>query len=278
LWKEKVKGLPGADSLIVVPASTRPAIKYYLFFQKFLTSSNKIIAMETATIAQLQVEIARLKQLLEVLIVENAEIKADIAYLKSYNGIPEGDIAHAKSYVGNSEGGIAHLKTYIGNPEGDIAYLKSYVGNSEEDIANVKSYVGNSERDIANVKSYVGNPEGGIAHPKSYMGNSEPLAALPEMITEQSGIKQKLIQYLISLKVAKSNRQAIAVSAALIIHIYNKMPCDYQSLRKITALSQFGLAKRIRAMKKDGFIFSSGYQSFSLTNSTLQLLQQVAAK
>ena len=234
--------------------------------------------METATIAQLQVEIARLKQLLEVLIVENAEIKADIAYLKSYNGIPEGDIAHAKSYVGNSEGGIAHLKTYIGNPEGDIAYLKSYVGNSEEDIANVKSYVGNSERDIANVKSYVGNPEGGIAHPKSYMGNSEPLAALPEMITEQSGIKQKLIQYLISLKVAKSNRQAIAVSAALIIHIYNKMPCDYQSLRKITALSQFGLAKRIRAMKKDGFIFSSGYQSFSLTNSTLQLLQQVAAK
>jgi hypothetical protein len=52
------------------------------------------------------------------------------------------------------------------------------------------------------------------------------------------------------------------------------MPCDYKSLRKITAPSQFGLAKRIRALKKDGLIMSSGYQSFSLTNSTLQLLQR----
>ena len=135
-----------------------------MFFQKFLTSSNKIIAMETATIAQLQTEVARLNQLLEVLILENAEIKADIAYLKSY----------------------------VGNTKRDIAHAKSYMGNSEQEIANVKSYVGNSERDIANVKSYVGNPEGGIAHSKSYVGNTEPLAALPEMITEQSGIKQKL--------------------------------------------------------------------------------------
>jgi hypothetical protein len=202
--------------------------------------------METATIAQLQAEIARLKQLLEVLIVENAEIKANIAYLKSCIGIPEVEIANPKSYVGNPEQKIANSKTYIGNSELENAHLKSYNGNTEQEIA----------------------------HPKSYVGNTEPLATLPEIITEQSGIKNRLQQLLTSKKVAGSNRQAIAVSAALIVHIYNKKPCDYKTLKKITALSQFGLAKRIRALKKDGLIMSSGYQSFGLTNSTLQLLQR----
>jgi hypothetical protein len=230
--------------------------------------------METATIAQLQVEIARLKQLLEVLIIENAAIKADIAYLKSCIGNNEREIAHTKTYNAIPEEEIAHAKSYMGNSERNIADTKSYIGNREGSIAYPKSYVGNSEGEIAHPKSYNGIPEGEIAYAKSYVGNTELLAALPEIITEQSGIKQKLQYYLSSQKVAGSNRQAIAVSAALIIHIYNKMPCDYQSLRKITALSQFGLAKRIRAMKKDGFIFSSGYQSFSLTNSTLQLLQR----
>ena len=217
--------------------------------------------METATIAQLQAEIARLKQLLEVLIVENAEIKANIAYLKSCIGIPEVEIANPKSYVGNPEQKIANSKTYIGNSELENAHLKSYNGNTEQEIAHAKSYIGNPEQEIAN--------------PKSYIGNTELLAALPEMITEQSGIKNRLQQLLTSQKVAGSNRQAIAVSAALIIHIYNKKPCDYKTLKRITVLSQFGLAKRIRAMKKAGFIVSSGFQSFSLTNYTLQLLQKV---
>jgi len=63
------------------------------------------------------------------------------------------------------------------------------------------------------------------------------LAALPEIITEQSGIKNKLQQYFISQKVAGSNWLAIAVSAVLIIHIYNKKPCSYNELKKITGLS-----------------------------------------
>jgi len=38
--------------------------------------------METATIVQLQADIAHLTHLLEVVVLENAETKGDIAYLK----------------------------------------------------------------------------------------------------------------------------------------------------------------------------------------------------
>ncbi len=231
--------------------------------------------MEAENIAHLQAELARLNQLLKNLIVETAEMKADIAHLKSYIGNPERDIAHVKSYIGNPKENIAHAKSYIGNSEANIAHTKSYIGNSEESIAHLKSYVGNPEANIAHPKSYIGNSEVNIAHPKSYVGNIESHTPLPEIITEQSGIRQKLVNYLISQKVARSNRQAIKASAQLIIHIYNKKPCSYPELKKVTGLSQFGVAKRISALKKSGFIKSNGFQNFALTAHTQQILQQI---
>ncbi len=205
--------------------------------------------MENALIARLQADIAYLNQILKVLIVENAEIKAEIAHLKSWVGIPEAEIAHPKSYIGNTEAENAHPKSYMGNTEAEIAHPKSYMGNTEAENA----------------------------YPKSYMGNTEAETTLPEIITEASGIKIKLMQCLISQKAAGGNRQAINATAQLIIHIYNKKPCSYAALQKITSLSQFGIAKRIRAMKKEGFIINNGYQNFALTAKALQLLRQAVA-
>lgn len=203
--------------------------------------------MENTLIAHLQADIARLNRLLEAVIIQNAEMKADIAYLKNVNGSAMESIANTKTYIGN---------------ETDL-------------FANTNNSIGNEIDFVAHVKIDNGNETNSIAYVKTNMGNKTHFIALPETISDQSGIKNKLQQLLISQKVAGSNRLAIAASVEIIIHIYNKKPCNYKELRRTTGYSQFGLAKRIRAMKKAGFIVSSGFQSFSPTNYTLQLLQKV---
>jgi hypothetical protein len=217
--------------------------------------------MENTLIAQLQADIARLNRLLEAVIIQNAEMKADIAYLKNAN-----------SSVIES---IANVKTYEGKETDLIANTNNSIGNEIDFVAHVKIDNGNETNSIAHVKTNIGKETDSIAYVKTNMGNKTHFIALPETISDQSGIKNKLIQLLTSQKVAGSNHLAIAASVEVIVHIYNKKPCDYKSLKRITVLSQFGLAKRIRAMKKAGFIVSSGFQSFSLTNYTLQLLQKV---
>jgi hypothetical protein len=217
--------------------------------------------MENTLIAHLQADIARLNRLLEAVIIQNAETKADIAYLKNV--------------YSSAIDSIANTKTSEGKETDFVANIKSSVGNETNSFANIKIHHGNETNSIANAKTNLGKETDSFANTKIQEGNTTHFIALPETISDQSDIKNKLQQLLISQKVAGSNRLAIAASVEVIIHIYNKKPCDYKSLKRITVLSQFGLAKRIRAMKKAGFIVSSGFQSFSLTNYTLQLLQKV---
>ena len=217
--------------------------------------------MENTLIAHLQADIARLSRLLEAVIIQNAEMKADIAYLKKVNG--------------SEMNSIADVKTYVGNETDLFANTNNSIGNETDFVAHVKIDNGNETNSIAHVKTNIGKETDSIAYVKTNMGNKTHFIALPETISDQSGIKNKLQQLLISQKVAGSNRLAIAASVEIIIHIYNKKPCNYKELRRTTGYSQFGLAKRLGALKKAGFIVSSGFQSFSLTNYSLQLLQKV---
>ena len=188
------------------------------------------------------------------------------------------------AHIARLQADIAHpnhvLKVLIvenAEIKADIAYLKSWVGILQADIAHPKVDMGNTEAGNAHPKSCMGNTEAENAHPKSCIGNTEAGNALPEIISDTSDVKGKLMQNLISLKVAGGNRKAINATAQLIIHIYNKKPCSYAALQKATSLSQFGIAKRIRAIKKDGLIINNGYQNFALTAKTLQLLRQAVA-
>jgi DNA-binding IclR family transcriptional regulator len=71
---------------------------------------------------------------------------------------------------------------------------------------------------------------------------------------------------------------AVTNASKLLLHFHNKGAGDYKELRKLTGLSNFGLAKYIRSLKKRGLIERDGWQKFKLTGHAVGLLEKAGCE
>ncbi len=72
----------------------------------------------------------------------------------------------------------------------------------------------------------------------------------------------------------KVRSDAIDNATRIVIHFYSKGEGDSATLRKLTKLSKYGLAKYIRSLKKRGLIQRTRWQQFSPTVYAVSLMQK----
>ena len=230
--------------------------------------------MSDFEIATLRAEIARLNKLITVLIEQNDALKHEIAVANSTNGNPDVGIANANITNGNPEIGGAHAKVTNGNPEHALAFTKVTNGNPESAIALANITKGNPDVGGAFAKITNGNTEHSIAVAKVTNGNTNVLGPLPATLSMDMFNITRLRAVLKKEGFNKVRHKAVANASKLLLLFYNKQRGDYNELRKLTGLSNFGLAKYIRSLKKRGLIQRDGWQKFKLTASALNLIQQ----
>ena len=206
--------------------------------------------MNTTEIALLQKEMSFLRQLVATKDTEIAYLKECIAYLKKGN---------------TSE-------------EDFLSNLNFEVGKTEHGLSNPKSEVGKTEHSLSNLKKEVGKTEDFGRTSTIEVGKTELPAHIP--ITEQEmpyflGVFTGLLKDNGFLRASYS---ATANAARLLLHLHHSTAGDYPTLRKVTRLSQGGLAKFLASAKKRGLIVRLSYRQFALTDSGRALLWQAYQK
>jgi len=66
--------------------------------------------------------------------------------------------------------------------------------------------------------------------------------------------------------------------AKIILHTYNGGSCTHKELKKLTGLSEGGIAKTIMSMKKRGLITRQKFQLFTPTEYCKQLMMEAGLK
>jgi len=234
--------------------------------------------MNTTEIALLQKEMSFLRQLVAAKDTEIAYLKECIAYLKKGNASEEEFLSNLNFEVGKTEHSLSNPKSEVGKTEHSLSNPKNEVGKTEHSLSNLKSEVGKTEHSLSNLKKEVGKTEDFGRTSTIEVGKTELPAHIP--ITEQEmpyflGVFTGLLKDNGFLRASYS---ATANAARLLLHLHHSTAGDYPTLRKVTRLSQGGLAKFLASAKKRGLIVRQGFQQFALTDSGRALLWQAYQK
>lgn len=209
--------------------------------------------MSGEEIAYLKNEIARLNKIITVLLKYNDLLNAENALLKNANGQSNAEMAVPETWKGTIESNSAFPEIQNGNNNADNAIPENENGNINSGSAIPENRNGQSNASDGIHKTGKGNPSFG-----------QPL---PAFIEPSPGVLSALHNLLQSHGFNQVKYSATRNAALLLLHFHNKNAGSYASLRKLTGLSNYGLAKFIRSLKKRNLIIRTGWQQFSITES-----------
>lgn len=216
--------------------------------------------MSDVEIASLKSEVARLNQIITILLEQNEALKARVAL--SENGVPvqSANVAYSKNGVGNTNALNSQSENGIGNNNTLDTYSENRIGNNKANVATSKTGVGNIH----------------IQEPlsKNGVGNTNATETLSENIPLTPGNVGALYRFLRTQPIGKVRYSSVKNAAALLLHFYNKGGGAYPELKKLTGLSKYGLAKYLRSLKKRGLIERDGWQKFKVTAHAISYLKQ----
>lgn len=215
--------------------------------------------MPDEEIAFLKNEIVRLNKIINILIEQNEQLRSGIAYPKTqdiypFTGIGFAENKEGKDYLWDDKNTFRDGNT---NTENTLKEIREGIPQNAEGLERIKE--GNNKSVYAVNKTWEGNPTSGPVLPPVIHPSPEMIRALSKSM--------KLLHYNRVRKSARKN------AALLLIHFHNRSGGDYPGLRKLTGLSNFGLAKFIRSMKEKGLIVRRGWQKFGLTQSSENMVR-----
>jgi hypothetical protein len=105
-------------------------------------------------------------------------------------------------------------------------------------------------------------------------GITELWRPLPEKVEPVWDNIYKIRQKLRASEKKKVKYSASENNAKLLIHFHNKSNSDHPTLRKLTDLSESGLAKMIMSLTRRGLIVRDGWQKFALTPTAKNLMSE----
>ena len=209
--------------------------------------------MSVEETAYLKSEIARLNKIINALLKYNDLLSAENAVLKNGNRENNTESAYHENINGNSEFKSAVPK--IGNG----------INNSESALSKNWNGISDSESALSENEKGQSNVPDGIRK----IGNGNPSARrpLPAYIEPSARILSVLNNLLIAHGMKRVKFSAVRNAALLLLHFHNQSGGSYAGLQKLTGLSNYGLAKFIRSLKKRNLIVRTGWQQFSITES-----------
>lgn len=210
--------------------------------------------------ALLKSEIARLNKIIEALLFTNEDLRNRISSYQTKESIPNLINSIHKTTNGTNETINSIHKTTDGNKE---------IINSIQQITDGTNKTINSNQKITNGSNEIINSIQQMTD-----GSNEIPQALPHFIEPESLLFYKVQNYMKRHDFKRSTNEGLIHSAKLLVHIYNRNHCSSVELRKITELSKGGLAKRMMALKNQGYIIRTGKQKFALFEKGMELFKR----
>lgn len=207
----------------------------------------------------LRKEISRLNQIITVLLEQNEVLKREISYVKNYIAAKTADNSNEKIFIGEGNIPVSNEKISIGENNNPYSYDKINIG--EENI--IPSYE-EIIRGIGIVPS---------SNDKTNIGKGNDVKPLPEVWAIDDGSVRLVSKRLKEVGLRNVKKMGKRNISKLLLHFHNKGKGSYAELRKLTGLSEGGLAKLIMSLKKRGLIHRSAYQQFELGATAKQLLE-----
>ncbi len=146
--------------------------------------------------------------------------------------------------------------------DGIIYYEDAYVKNKEGISETLNSLQKNNNGIIdfnnANHKNKEGINYTNDAHHENNIGINP--------------VNEAILKTQLRKEIRKSSDEGIENTAKILIQLQSGTQQSYAALRKLTKLSTSGMAKRIMALKNKGLIVRTGFQLYSLTQKSIQML------
>ncbi len=166
------------------------------------------------------------------------------------------------------------LLSRVASLESENARLKTVLGISAADNSNNSYSTG-----ISGSASSLDNSNLGISrtvngNESSNVGISTSAKPLPQTLEISQGLISLLSQVLRQSGFKHAKRDTTENAARLLLHFHNKGRGGYPELRKLTGLSEGGVAKFIMSLKKWNLIKRTGYQQFAPTPHADQIMQK----
>jgi hypothetical protein len=233
----------------------------FLFFYIFTV---KLIPMSEQETILLKTENARLNRMIEALLTANEALRREIAYLKTGNASPELDCS-----VVENDNGITEFGYSIAENDNGRKGFGSSIHENENGIKEFSSSIAENDNGRKEFGSSVVGNDNGI---------TGVLPPLPDKVEPVDGIVMALRYKLKTGTHIRAKRSSLWSHAIMLIHFHNKGGSSHPELRKLTGLSEGGLAKSIMSLTKRGLIVRDGFQKFALTPAAKELLKQCVAK
>ena len=230
--------------------------------------------MDTPEIAQLQNEIARLNRIIDVLVESNEALKRAIAVAEKGNGSETHSLAIAEKGNGSDTRSLAVAEKGNGSDTRSLAVVEKGNGPDTHSLAVAEKGNGPDTYSLAVAEKGNGPYTRSLAVAEKGNDPHNLPSSLPATIELTPGNLSRLYIYLLKQNFGKVRRSSLRNAAALMLHFYNGNRGDYPTLKKLTGLSQDGLGKYLRSLKKRGLIERNGWQQFKLTPHALHYLKQ----
>ena len=228
--------------------------------------------------ADLKKEISRLNQIITVLLKQNDMLEKENSYLKTGAATSGLSFSNPKTGVGVPDSGISNPKIMVGDSGFGNSNDKIWAGNTDIGNSNDKIVVGNTGIWNSDPKTWEGNTGVWNPNPKTEVGKTENTVDIPALIPAEGVNVSILSQKLKRAGFLTVNRDGLRTASILLLHFYNKGKGDYPTLRKLTGLSEGGLAKAIMALKKRGLIHRPAYREFGLSAAALEVIRAAFAQ
>ncbi len=215
--------------------------------------------MTEQQIAQLETENQRLARMVDSLLTHNEQLREENAYLKTHIGTTIVGYSNVKTDNGTNDAGYSIVKTDIGIHNGSTSNVKNDTGTNDVGYSIVKTDIGTTDVSPSNVKTDIGITN----------------KVLPVTIEITYTNAFKLKGPLKRNGFLRVSWKSVQISGQIMLHCYNKQLCSYAVLRKVTGMSEGGIAKRLMSMRKVGLITRTGFQRFELTEKGKRLIMEV---
>jgi len=225
--------------------------------EHFIIFTEKYNTMSETESTLLKTEIARLNKTIEALLIYNEELRLRIS---------------ASRLKETPENFITSIHQKMDGSNETINSINQIEDGTNETINSINKTMDGTNKTINSInKTMDGTNESINSIHQTMDGINELQQALPHFIEAGSPLVSRVRNYMKQTWFKRSTHDGLRHSSIILLHIYNKSHCSSVELRKITGLSKGGLAKRMMALKKQGFIIRTGKQKFALTEKGMEL-------
>lgn len=251
--------------------------------QQTLAQLQQLNSVYSQLLSSITAQQQHLKLLIHLLLTNdtktsNTFIEESInGFISSYQNLS--NIINKVAYS-NTEAGNTTNQTTYSNTEISDGILQIKNSNAEKETGITQTIHSNMESINGTSQITHSNSEENITTKQMFYSNANTSIPPKQNIAlkiDLEKVNASLLQTKIKHYIKTCSEKTAQAAATIIIALYNNPKQTHSSLIKLSGLSIGGLAKHIMMLKKRGLIVKKGYQQFTPTTLSLQMMSECCA-